>query len=330
MALETSTRGEAKEAASGYFVALSAGGPGDGGVLYDGLYDAIDAESRRKADAKGELAAYVETFEADGYTRIGTTDDEIECDREKCLVKLTGRVLSSAGDDDSLALSLTEALKIKAGKPEVRGEGDQQERTYVLGKRPGSHVACTQKGFGKVAAFRCEFALDQGIETPANASVDAGGRGKLVSCALSPGTVKTAREASKEVDGGGLLRLQSGAGTGTKSVGFLRYVRQGKSVEFLDLFLCGDVSHDYFHIEGAARDPKHWITRPSGVGSSIPDLESLSQDEAKMQASATVVEDSPALLTVEVKFHLDKEASGVNEVYGADAFYVKLDKEWLR
>lgn len=304
-------------AKGGYFVALSAL------PLFDGVHDAVDKLNRKRLAAQGELDAYIEAYDADGYTRLAAGDDEIECDREKCLLKLTGRVLVSQGDgDDSMAALMTEAFALKGVKPEVRGEGDAQLKTFVLGRRPGSFISCTQKSFGKAALYRCEFDLDKDAAAPANAAVENAGHGKLVSCALSPGTLRTADEAKKEVEGGGLLSLTSGSAAGAKPVGYLRYVKQGSAVEFLDLYLCGDVSHDFFHIEGAARRPKGWLGTAA--------LSSLTQDEAEMKATTKVVEESSRIVTVEVRFKLAKEQAADGEVFGDDAFFVKLDKAWLQ
>ncbi len=324
---------EESSEAGGYFVALSAsGGAGaDALALYDGVHDAVDKLNRKRLAAQGELEAYMAAYDADGYTRLAAGDDEIECDREKCLVKLSGRVLSGSGtEDESMASLMTEALALKGIKPEIRGTGDTQVKTYVLGKQPGAFVGCAQKSFGKAAVYRCEFALDKGIDTPANANVDSSGHGKLVSCALSPGTVRTADEARRNVEGGGLLSLTSGSGVGAKSVGYLRYVKQGRAVEFLDLFLCGDLSHDNFHVDGKAKDPKGWVPARAKVGTEVLALESLSQDDVLMRATAKVVEDSPRLVTLEVRFKLVKESPGSDDVYGDDAFYVKLDKAWIQ
>lgn len=89
------------EISGGYFVALAAESSSEQTLaLYDGLHDAIDAHNRRIADREGRLAAYVEAFESDGYTRMADGRNEIECDLAKCLVKLTSKTLSSAPKDD--------------------------------------------------------------------------------------------------------------------------------------------------------------------------------------------------------------------------------------
>lgn len=51
---------------------------------------------------------------------------------------------------------------------------------------------------------------------------------------------------------------------------------------------------------------------------------------ARLTASAKVVEDCPGLVTLEVRFKLAKEQGDGDDVYGADAFYVKLDKAWIQ
>src|SRR5947209_4691577 len=79
--------------AQGYFVALAA--DGEAKTFYQRLYTLVDAYNRRLAREAGTLPAYSEAFATDGHTRLGDGASEIECDREKCLVKLTGRTLAS-------------------------------------------------------------------------------------------------------------------------------------------------------------------------------------------------------------------------------------------
>lgn len=316
----------------GYFVALAAeGGSAESLALYDGLLDAIDAYNRKQADRDGRLPAYVEAFDADGYTRLADGKSEIECDRTKCLVKLASRSLGgSSAQPDALAVSLTRALSDKGAIPERFGSGESQTRTYLLGQKTGLHVSCIQKGIDPRATYRCDFELASGATAPKAAqALEPAARGRLVGCALSPGTVRSAKEAKAELEGGDLAELLAVSAAGGKAVGYLRFVRQGRDVEFVDLFLCGDLSHDHFVIEGAAKSPRVWLPTPLKIGTGVAGIETIHEDDVRLAASSSLLEETQDSYVVEVAFRFVRESDASTEVYGEDRFVLRLRKAWI-
>jgi hypothetical protein len=310
---------------SGYFVALPAtGGAPEASKLFRGLYAAVDAFNRKQAEAQGTSQAYAAAFAADGKTRLSDGASEIECDREKCLVKLQARSVRSVGAA-GLAGQLTTALALRGASSKRGRSSDAERHSYVLGHR-GLGVACVVHGHGDGAFYRCDFDLERGRAptVATSAALAAAGRGKLVNCEEAPGVERTALSEVDGVEGGGLLKLAGGTGEGAHPVGYLRYAQQGTRVEFLDLYLCGDLSRDYFRIEGRARQPRAWL---AGA------VDGLEEEDARLAATAKVVGESPQEVTVEVQFHIGRDgasAGGGDEEYGADRFYLRLAKAWMR
>jgi hypothetical protein len=318
---------------SGYFVSVAANSvSSDVVALYDELHDALDRFNRKVAQADGTLDAYLADFEADGYTSLVVDEHEIECDREKCLIKLPeGRI--TAGDAKSFAGQLTAAFAESRVKPLQRDDQKPLTRTWFVGKRPDMFLSCAQKGTGSAATFACEFDLERGLAEPATqARQTTVPRGKLVSCDESPGTVRSAEDAKAEIYGSDLLNLTQGPQAESKPVGFLRYVRQNGQVEFEDIYLCGDVSHDFFVIDGSARNPRGWLPKQIRKGASLGNVSELAQDEATMQVSAVVVDDAPEQVTLQVKFKIAGAggAAAAVETYGDDGFFVRIDKRWVQ
>jgi hypothetical protein len=323
-----STVDSAAEGGAGYFVALAASPDAPAAMaLHDALYDAIDAYNRRHAGSPELLARYVEAFEADGLTRLGDQTSEIECDRQKCLLKLAGRSISTP-----LAQHLADAFIIKGIEPKkALGKGERTS-TYTLGNANGLHITCAAiESAGGEMSHRCDFALDGKAAGKAASAALSGpsAKGKLVDCEQAPGVVRSANEAKGEIDGGDLLRLTSGTGAAAGAVGFLRLTRQKDQVEFLDLYLCGDLSHDYFKVDGAARRPQGWLPKPAAVGSPAKQVETLTQEEARLDSTAVVVAVSETRRTLEVRFRVKRLSDSGPEAFGEDKFYVQFDKSWL-
>jgi hypothetical protein len=306
--------------AGGYFVAV----PADAGspkvlAFYDKLYDAIDALNRRRARDEGRLDAYLDEQKESGYTALQAGDDEIECDRQKCLVKLTARTVVG---ESSLAHQLVDAAVELAIKPLTARPG-RQEKRYILGDEAAMHIDCVRAGVGKALSYRCDFKLDQGLAAAASPSVAIGdaGRGKLSSCAMAPGTVRDAEEAKAQLDKGGLLPLTGGLSGGSKVVGYLRYAQAGAGIELLDMYLCGDLSQDHFQVDGEARQPRRWIKARV--------FDALSLDESALNLRTKVVESSKRELVLEVRFRVVPSGGNAGEVFGEDKFFLRLDKAWL-
>jgi hypothetical protein len=321
---------ESRTSDGGYFVTVPAQSTNPSVVaLYDKLYDAIDALSRRRAREAGELESYVEDFDASGYTSLVSDDEEIECDRERCALKLTGRTVSGA---KGLPADLTAALDLVGVVPTVRGSGEKIQKTYALGDSERLGLACIQGGYGHKAVYRCDFNLDGAALGSARPPGDStpSERGRLTSCVLAPGTSRSAEEARDVLEGGALLPLTAGAAASTKTVGYLRYTRQGKEVELVDFYLCGDVSHDNPQISGRARSPKSWAVRAAPAPSRL-EVEPAHQDDAEMRMTATVVETTKTAYVLEVRFKLAPENDGVNaaEVYGEDRFFMRFERGWI-
>lgn len=325
---------ESSSGAGGYFVVLAAQSTSKETLaLYDGLHDAIDAYNRHEAGKAGNLSSYVEAFEANGYTRLADGKNEIECDLTKCLVKLSAKSLVSGEKDDSaLVAQLTQALENKGLTPVRSGTGDTQQRTYTLGEKDGLHITCAQNGLPARASYRCDFDLDTGKGTPSvtEAVLDPAVRGKLVSCALSPGTVRSAEEARAELDAGGLLELTAPGSSNGKPVGYLRYAGKSPDIEFVDLFLCGDLTHDHFFVEGSAKQPTAWVTRGAKLGTSKSALDSLREDDAYLVASSTLTDETADGYVLEVRFKLARDAGVTEDVYGEDRFVLRVAKAWLK
>jgi hypothetical protein len=318
---------EPAEPGSGYFVALAASPEAPAALaLHDALYDAIDAYSRKRAETQEALARYVEAFDADGYTHLADGKSEIECDRQKCLLKLAGRTVTGR-----LAEDLTGAFALKGIVPTKAIGGGQRVTTYVLGKSTGQHITCALIEEPATKSYRCDFALDgKKLGQAASAALDsAAAKGKLVSCAQAPGIERSADEAKDKVEGGELLKLASGAGAGAASVGFLRVARQGRRVELLDLYLCGDLSHDYFKVDGSARAPRGWLPKPARVGAPPRRVQTLAQEEARLDAASAVATETTDSYTLEVRFKVRRTAEQGPEVFGEDRFFVRLEKAWL-
>ncbi len=301
----------------GYFVTLAAKPTSETAQkLYDRLYDALDVAGRKRAIAAKELDSYVEEFDQSGYTHLADGDEEIECDREKCLFKLTSRAL---GDGD-FTRRLYDALSGANADASTRRDGEAFLRTLTLGEPKGPRVACTERRRGPEAlAYDCKFELDglKGDAVATSATIDTRAKGRLFSCVLSPGVVKTAEEAKADLDGGGLLKLTASPGEGAKAVGYLRYAARGGTVELVDLYLCGDFSQDYFWLTGEGKDPRQWAK---------PGMRATAHhDDADLELEIVAAKDG----TLEVRFKLVKEGADLEDVYGEDRFFLHLDKSWL-
>jgi hypothetical protein len=311
---------EEATSAGGYFVAV----PADAGspkvlAFYDKLYDAIDALNRRRARDEGRLDAYLDEQRESGYTALQAGDDEIECDRQKCLVKLTARTVVG---ESSLAHQLVDAA-VELGIKPLTARPGRQEKRYILGDVASMHIDCLRAGVGKTLSYRCDFKLDQGLATAASPSAAIGdaGRGKLSSCAMAPGTVRDAEEAKAQLDKGGLLPLTGGPSVGSKVVGYLRYAQTGAGIELLDMYLCGDLSQDHFQIDGEARQPRRWIKARV--------FDALSLDEAALNLRTKVLESSKREFILDVRFRVVPSGGNTGEAFGEDKFFMRLDKGWL-
>lgn len=319
---------------AGYFVSIAANSvSSDVVAIYDEIHYALDRQGRKEALAAGTLDTYISEYDAEGYTSLIVGEHEIECDRDKCLVKLPqGRIVT--GDADSFAGHLTTAFSASRLKPQQREDQGALTRTWIVGKKPDMFLSCVQTGTGKKATFACEFDLERGLAVPVTEVTGEGSvpRGKLVSCDQSPGTTRSAEDARAEIEGSNLLNLTQGPKVESKPVGYLRYVQTPGGVEFEDLYLCGDVSHDFFMVGGTARSPRAWLPAKVKKGASLSGLTELTQDEAVMQASATVVEDSAEQVTMQVRFKIAGAggAAAAVETYGDDGFFVRIDKRWLK
>lgn len=311
----------------GYFVTLQANIVDHKGIkIYDGLYDALDKLGRARARTDGALDSYIESLDETGYVRLGEDDDEIECDRARCLVRL-----SSTAPQGTFASEMTAALAAAGVVPHVAGTGQAIKKTYVLGTQPKNAIECTQSGFGDKASFACKFDLSAsaGRADAAAAELAPREKGKLAACDLSPGTVKVAEDAKAELDGAELVPLLSGASAAAKTVGFLRIQRAAAKVELIDLYLCGDVSHDYFALAETAKDAGRWLGRPIKVGAELV-LDRARQEEAGCELATKITEEAADAYVLEVKMKLVPEPGRDGEVFGQDHFFLRLPKTWLR
>jgi len=314
------SEGPEEEESGGYFVSLDARSTDKDAVfLYDKLHDAVNAQAKKRATAADGLEAYVEEYEQTGYTSLIASGNEIECDRDKCLVKLESRTVKGEPGQTSLAGELTAGLAESGIPPKTTGSGEGIVRTYVIETKAGKGIRCKQKGFGQGASYECKFDLDV-KKAARTAEMNPASRGRLASCALSPGVVRSAEQAKGQIENGALLALT--ASPGGKAVGFLVYARQGAKDELIDLYLCGDVSHDYFQLDGPARDPKAWLAT----------LDPARADEAELQLTARAVAESKATRTFEVVFKIvapDGATPRSGELYGDDKFFVTFPRTWL-
>lgn len=353
----------------GYFVTLaSKSSAPEAQHLYDKLYDALDSHSRKQAKAGGKLDAYVEEFQQSGFTSLKDGDDEIECDRDKCLFKLHARRISkqeASAERPPFTQQLFAAL-LDAGVPVTTGAAglvrhsaerdggqvrhsaerdggdaaaDDFVKTASLGETKGVRVACSERrtAAGVPIDYGCAFDLDglKGDAVARPAAMEGSEKGKLSSCVLAPGIVKAAEEAKASVEGGGLLTLTAGAAEASKPVGYLRYTRSGASVELLDLFLCGDLSQDTFYLSGAGKIPRMWVaglqkSSPGATGAVSVDIEPAHHDEGDLTMRASVVGQTAKEYTLEVQFKVVKDAGVGDAVFGEDRFFVKVDKSWLK
>jgi hypothetical protein len=325
--------GDKAEEPGGLFVALAPGGASaDVVALYDQLHDVIDDVYRKRADAAGELSDFIEDAEAGASMRLADGDSEIECDRTKCLLKLVARTLTGKGNDEqaSLAQQLTEALTAAGVKARASGGGATLERRYSLGGKPGLTIECKQRNHGKASSFRCDFDLARlAGQAPADPTVLAGpgggDRGKLVDCALSPGTTAAAREAATDASGTTLTPL----GARGQTAGFLLAATLDGKVEFHGLWLCGDLSHDAFVLDGQARDACSWLSSPPKVDSAVS-LADIHQDEARLVATATTLAEVGDAWKVEVAFRIVPETGAAVTAWGSDRFTVRIPKAWCK
>lgn len=325
----------------GYFVTLASKPTAPAAQkIYDKIHDSLDLYNRKRARAENSLDSYVEEFQATGYTSLKGGDDEIECDRDKCLLKLHARRVDKQKantKEPPFAQQLYEAF-LDANVPARAGtKGDDFIKTVTLGESKGVSVACTERrtAGGVPIDYGCLFDLDglKGDAVASSKTLDKQERGKLFSCVLSPGIVKAAEEAKEGVDGGGLLTLTSGATDGSKPVGYLRYSRSKERVDLIDLYLCGDLSTDTFYLVGAGKDPREWVSgmqrsSPGASGVDTVDIEPAHHDEGDLTMRARVVAQSVQDVTLAVLFKIVKDGS--TDVYGEDKFFVKLEKAWLK
>lgn len=325
----------------GYFVTLASKPTApDAQKVYDKLYDALDLYNRKRARATEGLDSYVEEFQATGYTNLKAGDDEIECDRDKCLLKLHARRINkekaNAGRPP-FAQQLFDAL-LDAGAPAKSGaKGEDFLKTVSLGEAKGVHLECTERrtAAGVPLDYGCAFDLDglKGDAVAKSEALEGRERGRLESCVLSPGIVKAAEEAKGSIEGGGLVALTSGLTDGSKPVGYLRYSLAGGRAELIDLYLCGDLTADTFYMVGAGKQPREWVagmqrSSPGASGAEAVDIEPAHHDEGDLTMRASIAAQTPKDVTLAVQFKIVKDGSG--EVYGEDKFFVKLEKAWLK
>ena len=347
---------------SGYFMTVAATSGGDGSSqFYDKLYDAVEGQARKTAKTSGRLDSYLEEFQESGSATLSYGDDEIECDRTQCRLKLSGRHVGPnqrAADHPSFAERVftaldereDEATTSKAAKTTSQSAGERFIRNAAIGAAPGPHIACTETHQPGLITYECDFDLDRakaGGGDVDRAETLAKDRGRLVGCVLSPGVVKTAEEAKGTIENGALLKLTSGAGDAAKTVGFLRFAHDGAVVELIDLYLCGDLSQDNFFFVGDAKKPSTWIgalnpSSPGAAGNVSTTLRPAHHAEADLTLAATRVAESTRDITLEVQFKivpptLDPPTGGIavsanhgEAVFGEDEFFVKFPKEWLK
>jgi hypothetical protein len=279
------------------------------------LYAAITRAVRRVAEERGELAAFLDAQSHGEPVRLAGDDSEIECDARRCLVKVARKTLRGRAPDD-LAVRLADALT-PAASP---ADGPPPKRV-TLGDGAPLKIVCVRE------APQVECTFETMVAPPAlsAASVDEVQRGKLADCALAPSVERDAQAARDQIRGGALLAAMTRSG---HAVGYMLYAEEGRRVELLQLFLCGDLSHDTFQIEGKARQPGAWLPRPRRVGGRVSGALSLRADDATMIAQPTLIARTRDIAEVEVQFRL-AGATADEDVFGADLFRLRLPARWL-
>lgn len=315
--LNTWDASRSKQNLAGYFVAV----PADlrsptVGQFYKQLYRAVDNLSRKRARKEGRLSTYLTELKETGYTTIYSQNDEIECDLRKCLVKLSSRLIVG---EDTLAQQLIEVASETGIKPKKVGDLEH----FLFGNVDGPHIACEHGLTKSEGKYRCHFNLDYGLsQSSAHLPIiSEPDRGKLASCAMAPGTVRDAEEAKTQLEKGGLLALTIGVSPAAATVGYLRYANIRGGFELIDMYLCGDLSHDHFQIDSEWRKPSQWIK------SSL--IRGTSADAALLIMEPRLLDDTTGDALVELKFKLVSSSSENGEVFGADKFYVRFKQSWL-
>lgn len=324
------TSDDANMTSKGYFVAVSADASNqEFHKFYQQLYHVIDVYNRRQKRDKKSLKAYLIEQKESGYAALKVNDDEIECDKQKCLIKLSSRVISGPA---SLARHLGEALAQLVETQPARSVAKskvQSRRSYVVGNPESIHIICDSIATAMHPDYRCQFNLDQAlyVATASTTTMGDAGRGKLESCDMAPGTVRDAEEAKDQLDSAGLLPLTLAPSPDAKVVGYFRYAHVAEKVEFFDIYLCGDMSQDHFQMEGEARQPQTWLEQRS---LQIPALDRGSLSTVGLNLETKLVESSAAELLIEVRFRLVDQNDQSAVLTGSDKFYLHLNKAWLR